>query len=92
MKAVVLVGLGVGFAALFGCAAEEPSAAPAVEIVSVGAPTPLAPMPAASTAGAAPHPLAAAYRLVPPPVPVLTTPPVTIDNRYHPSWTVFVWE
>jgi hypothetical protein len=85
MKAIKFVGLGVGLAALFGCAAEAPSTAPPMEIVSVGAPTPLAPGPTAST-GTEPRPLAAAYRSGPPPAPL----PATIDNSYHPSWTVDV--
>ena len=87
MKIIKLVGLVIGLAALLGCAAEAPNAAPPVEIVSVGVPIPLAPAPAAS-AGTAPHPLTAPYRSGTAPNPATS---VAIDHSYHPSWTVDVY-
>jgi hypothetical protein len=87
IKTIIVVGLGIEFAALAGCAAEEPSAAPPVEIISVGTPTPLTP--ASASRGAATHSLATVYRPGAPPSPLLTTP-IKIDNSYHPSWTVDV--
>ena len=86
MKIIKFVGLMIGLAALFGCAAEAPSAAPPVGS-AVGMPTPLAPAPEAS-AGVAPHPLTAPYRSGTAPNPATS---VATDHSYHPSWTVDVY-
>jgi hypothetical protein len=87
MRIIKFVGLVIGLAALFGCAAEAPSAAPPVESVSVGMPIPLAPTPGASP-GVAPDPLTAPYRSGTAPNHATS---VTIDHSYHPSWTVDVY-
>ena len=88
MKAVMLLGLGVGLAAICGCVAEAPGGASSVEMNSVGNPTPLAP-PTASTGGP-PVPSTAHYRSGRQPG-LYPTPPTMIDNSYHPSWTVDVY-
>jgi hypothetical protein len=88
MNAIMLVGLGVGLAAICGCVAAAPGGTPLAEMNSVGTPTPLAP-PTASTDGP-PAPLTAAYRSGRQPG-LYPTPPITIDNSYHPSWTVDVY-
>ena len=78
MKALMLIGVGVGLA-LCGCAAEQPSR-PVAEIAPVGTPTSLAPQPSASVS-ALRLPVAA-YSLRPPSAFEVLP--------YHPSWTVWI--
>ena len=82
MKPVILAAL----IALSGCVAGAPGTAPPTETTSVGAPTSLAP-PGGSTV-ASPAPSAASY---PSGRTSYATPAMTIDNAYHPSWTIHVY-
>jgi len=82
MKAVILAGFAMGFAATSAWAAEMP----AVESIGVGAPTLLTPAP--TSAGAAFFSPASPSRRIRRASP--TRYPPTAYNPYHPHWIVQV--